>query len=86
MDTARYVEKELFTLVKTNISDVVAVKVISFVNGSVIAEFYFVLNASAPKRSDTSDLIKQVLKNAAMNRNLTSLHIDPNFEHPVTGR
>ena len=86
VDTARHVENELLTLVKTNISDVVAVKVISFINGSVIAEFYVVMNATVPKQADTQALIKQALKAAAENQNLTQLHIDPTFEHEIAGK
>ena len=79
-------ENELLTLVKTNISDVVALKVISFMNGSVIAEFYVVMNATVPKQADTPALIKQALKAAADNQNLTKLHVDSTFEHEIAGK
>ena len=86
IEMARFVEGELLSLVKTNISDVVTVKVIGFVNGSVIVNFFVVMNASLPKGNDTAMLIKQALNAAAQDQTLTRLQLDPNFDHAIVGK
>ena len=83
---ARHVETELYNLVSSNISDIVAVRVNSFANGSVIADFYVVMNSTVPKDTHTPDLLQMALKTAAKYRGTyTSLHLDPDYEHEITG-
>ena len=80
-------EKELYNLVKNNVSDIIAVKVNSFANGSVLVDFYFVLNSTVAKDQGTPDKLKATLKNAAANKGTyTSLHIDPDYEHEISGK
>ena len=87
VETARHVEKELYKLVKTNVSDIIAVKVNSFANGSVLVDFYLVLNSTVAENQDTPDKLKAALKNAAANKGTyTSLHINPDNEHEISGK
>ena len=74
-------ESELTELIQVNASEVIAVKVNSFAEGSVIVDVYFVLNATVAKDPKTPATIVAVLQKESPK----TLIIDTSSVQTLTG-
>ena len=85
-------ERELLPIMRANNSDVVAIRVHKFRNGShmmfndsVIVNFIIILNNNATMGNNTAFQFRQSLRNAIARRNFTTLNVDDRFNVTVIG-
>ena len=79
------VENELLPIIQQDVSDVFAVKVTNFRNGSVIADFLVIMDESASLPDNVTAMISQSITNA-IKANRFTFTVDADFSVSVSGK
>lgn len=79
------VENLLFDALKDKVTDVVAVKVMSFTAGSIIADIRVVIHPLVEKDAVNSTIVETSLVQAINDGLLTALNVDQQYKINVTG-
>ena len=89
---AMRIERELLPVMRANNSDVIAIRVHQFRNGtymmtndSVIINFIIILNNNATMDNNTAFRFKQSLRNSIARMNFTTFNADSRFNVTVRG-
>ena len=84
-ETASKVEGELLPIIQADVTNVLAITVTGFVNGTVTANFFVVMDENAAKSNNTISLIRSSITNAITNGNFSTLELDSSFNYTMKG-
>ena len=88
VETARKIEKEMFTEINKNIAQVISIRVISYMDGNgtaLIAKFNIIINPTATKNPAWNNMFSALIK-AAATYNAFTFIADSTFDPQVKGR